>query len=91
MYKLLFEPLHELKEYGELLALTRAEPGKRPPRRTVELVGLSDSQRAHVLAALSRDTGRPLLVVAPNQLAAEHLLSDLGRLLEREAALLPAR
>ena len=46
MYKLLFEPLHELKEYGELLALTRAEPGKRPPRRTVELVGLSDSQRA---------------------------------------------
>ena len=91
MYKLLFEPLHELKEYGELLALTRAEPGKRPPRRTVELVGLSDSQRAHVLAALSRDTGRPLLVVAPNQLAAEHLLSDLSRLLEREAALLPAR
>lgn len=91
MYDLLFEPLRELEGYGQLLSTARREPGKRPQKNTVELVGLNDSQRAHVLAALSRDTGRPLLIVTPNQLVAEHLLSDLARMLDRGAAMLPAR
>ena len=91
MYNLLFEPLHELKEYVQLLEYAKVRTGKRPERRTVELVGLTDSQRAHVLAALCSDTGRPLIIVTANQLIAEKLLSDLARMLDRAAALLPAR
>ena len=53
MYKLLLEPLHELKEYRELLDQMRIDATGHPARRTVELVGLDDSQRAHVLSALS--------------------------------------
>ena len=76
MYKLLLEPLHELKEYRELLDQMRIDATGHPARRTVELVGLDDSQRAHVLSALSNDTTRPLLIVTSNQLVAERLLSD---------------
>ena len=91
MYKLLLEPLHELKEYRELLDQMRIDATGHPARHTVELVGLDDSQRAHVLSAISNDTTRPLLIVTSNQLVAERLLSDLARILDREAAILPAR
>lgn len=90
MYELLLEPLHELKEYRELLDQVRKDTSASA-RHAIELVGLSDSQRAHVLAALEHDTNRPLLIVTSNQLIAEHLLSDLARIFDREAAILPAR
>lgn len=91
MYNILFEHLRELKEYSELLTLTQTMSGRKSERRTTEVVGLTDSQRAHLLAALSRDTKRPLIIVTANQLVAERLLSDLVRLLDRAAAMLPAR
>ena len=54
--------------------------------------GLDDSQRAHLLAALQRKSGRTLLVVAPNDMAAQRLADDLGALLGGSAvAYFPAR
>ena len=54
--------------------------------------GLDDSQRAHLLAALQRKSGRTLLVVAPNDMAAQRLADDLGVLLGgASVAFFPAR
>ena len=80
----LFEPLEALEAFGEL---TRAlgKPG------VCSLYGPDDAQRAHVLAAVARKLGRPLLVIAPNDMAAARMAEDMNVLLGGAARLLPPR
>ncbi len=53
--------------------------------------GPDESQRAHLLAALSRRLDRPLLVIAPTDQAAARMVEDLGVLLDGAARYLPGR
>ncbi len=67
---------------AELLALLRRPGGLRPSVR-----GLSGSARALVLAHVYRDLGRTLVVVVPEQEAAEALRDDLEAFLGPDAVL----
>lgn len=53
--------------------------------------GMADGQKAHLAAALSRDTGRPLLFVASNEAQAARCYDDLTQFLGSGVYLLPAR
>ena len=79
----LFAPLEELGAFRSLKAAL-ATCG------TYGAYGLDDSQRAHVLAGLARDTGRPLLVLTATESAAQRMTEDLNALLGG-AVHLPAR
>ena len=80
----LFEPLEGLKSFGELISGLE-KPG------VCSAYGPDDAQRAHLLAAVVRKTDRPMLVIAPNDLAAQRMAEDLNMLLEGSAKHLPAR
>ena len=67
---------------AELLALLREPRGLRPAVR-----GLSGSARALVVAHIFRELGRPLVIVVPEQEAAEALRDDLEALLGPESVL----
>ena len=79
----LFAPLEELEAFRSLKAAL-ATCG------TYGAYGLDDSQRAHVLAGLARDTGRPLLVLTATESAAQRMTEDFNALLGG-AVHLPAR
>ena len=70
-------------EYKRLLA------GADTPG-TAALFGLPPAGRAQMLAALARDTGRPLCVVTPGEAEATHFAADLNTL-GIAAAVFPAR
>lgn len=53
--------------------------------------GLDDSQRAHMLCALQRKTGRTMLLVTSNDMAAQKLADDMNALLGGDVVFLPAR
>ena len=55
------------------------------------LYGPDDSQRAHLLAALARKTGRSMIILAPNDGIAMRMTEDMNMLLEGAARFLPAR
>ena len=80
----LFSPLDALDEFS---ALTEAlcRPG------AVMACGLDDAQKLHLMAAVARRLGRPLLYVTSNEVAAQRVAEDLGTLLGGNVALLPAR
>ena len=80
----LFTPLDELESFNEL---TRAleKPG------VCSAYGPDDAQRAHLLSAVARRTGRPVLVIEPNELAASRMAEDMNLLLGGGVRLLPAR
>ena len=80
----LFKPLDGLESFAEL---TRAleMPG------VCSVYGPDDSQRAHVLAAVALRTGRPVLVIEPNDTAASRMAEDMNLLLGGRARFLPAR
>ena len=83
-FDFLFEPLAELEEFQKLTqALKRAGVSSA--------YGIDDTQRVHFLAALARKLERPLLVIAPNDMAAQRIAEDLNVLLAGRAAVLPAR
>ena len=80
----LFSPLDALDEFSALTeALSR--PG------AVMACGLDDAQKLHLMAAVARRLGRPLLYVTSNEVAAQRVAEDLGTLLGGNVALLPAR
>ena len=66
----LFGPLDELESFREL---TRAldEPG------VCSAYGPDDAQRAHLLSAVALRTGRPVLVIEPNDMAASRMAEDM--------------
>ena len=80
----LFQPLDELNSFDEL---TRAlqEPG------VCSAYGPDDAQRAHLLAAVARRLGRPVLVIEPNDMAAARMAEDMNLLLGGGARFLPGR
>ncbi len=80
----LFEPLEGMSAFGELISGLE-KPG------VCSAYGPDDAQRAHLLAAIVRRTGRAMLVIAPNDLAAQRMAEDLNMLLEGGAKHLPAR
>ncbi|MBR6767682.1 MAG: DEAD/DEAH box helicase, partial [Clostridia bacterium] len=80
----LFEPLEGYDSFNELIRALE-KPG------VCSAYGPDDAQRAHLLAAVVRKTGRPMLVIAPNDLAAQRMAEDLNMLLEGAAKHLPAR
>ncbi|MEG1193108.1 MAG: transcription-repair coupling factor [Clostridia bacterium] len=80
----LFEPLNRLPEY-QGLAKALAQPGAQG------VFGLDDSQRLHLLAALARDTGRPLILVTNSEQSAARCVQDLSQLLGEGVMAFPAR
>ena len=80
----LFEPLERLESFQTLNEAIGA--GK-----ICSVYGPDDAQRAHLLAALARKTGRRLIVLAPNDMLAMHMTEDLNVLLEGGARMLPGR
>lgn len=81
---LIFEPLSELNAFRELLSATGA-PGAS------SVSGVDDSQRLHLLAALQRATGRPLLFVTSSGPGAQRAVEDLNHLMGGGAVAFPAR
>jgi transcription-repair coupling factor (superfamily II helicase) len=53
--------------------------------------GLSAIHKAHVAAALSGRTGRPLFVLCPDELEARKIAADMGSFLGAEVPVLPSR
>ena len=80
----LFAPMEGLEPMGELARALNG-PG------VCSLYGPDDAQRSHVLAALARRLGRPLLIIVPNDVAAARMAEDLNVLLGGAARLLPGR
>ncbi|MBQ6595568.1 MAG: transcription-repair coupling factor [Clostridia bacterium] len=72
----------------ELEAFRRLEGSVRTPGYTM-LYGTDESQAAHVLAALSEKTGRPLVILTADERAGMRLMEDLNVLLNGRAAFLP--
>jgi transcription-repair coupling factor (superfamily II helicase) len=53
--------------------------------------GLSSAHKAHFIAAARRKTGRPVVVLSPDESEAARLASDCAVLAEEEALILPCR
>ena len=83
-FDFIFEPLNGLEAF-ESLARSLQRDG------VYSAYGLDDTQRAHLLAALALRADRPLLVLTPNEMAAQRLTEDLNVLLAGRAAMLPPR
>ena len=81
---ILLSALRGLPEYGRLLAAV--ERGG-----AAALSGAGQIARSHLIAALSRDTGRPLVVVCQDDAAASRLQAELAAFLHQTAPVLPTR
>ena len=81
---LLLSALKSLPEYQQLL--TAVEKGQ-----VSALSGVGQLARSHVMAALFRDTGRPVLVVCQDDLAAQRMQAELAAFLGETPPLLPTR
>ncbi len=77
-----------LDRLGDYPRLLEALAQKKSP---VALAGLSAIHRGYLAAALHQDTGRPLVLVCPNDEEARRLARDLEALTGQEVPLLPAR
>ena len=77
--------LTRLGDYPRLLAALNQ--GKSP----LALSGLAAVHRAHLAAALHKDTGRPLVVVCADEGEARRAAGDLAAFTGAEVPLLPAR
>ena len=79
-----FAPLEAHAPYRQLLAAAGGDA-------LVTAFGMSDGQKAHLAAALSRDTGRPVLFVAANEGHAARCFDDLTQFLGTGVYLLMPR
>jgi len=78
--------LQQMPQYREILKALAAD------RVPLVCVGLSHIHKAHLTAALSEDTGRPVLLIAPDEPTALRLADDLrGFLPKNEVLHYPAR
>ena len=71
-------------EYEQLCLL--AESGQ-----TAAVSGVSQIARAHWIAALHEDTGRPVVAVCQDDMAADRLRTELAAFLGAQPAVLPGR
>ena len=76
--------LRDLPEYQALRAASEA-PGASA------ITGLSSIHRAHMISALHQDTGRPVLVVCQDDLAASRMAQELSGFLGQTPPVLPTR
>ena len=80
----LFAPLEELSHFKELIASLMSGG-------VSALYGPDDTQRAHILVSAQRKLGRPMLVLAPNDVAAQRLAEDMNALTDGGCVFMPAR
>lgn len=83
-YNILFAPLAGWAPYEEL------KQAAALPQVTAAY-GMAEGQKAHLAAALVQDTGRPLVMVMPNDVAAARMAEDLSQLLGEGVGLMPGR
>jgi len=82
--ELLLSALFDTPEYRELRAAVQSGS-------CAALSGLAPVTRAHYIAALHRDTGRPALVLCHDEMAARSMQEALQSFLSEPVALLPSR
>jgi len=80
----LFEPLQRLESFRRLTEALAA--GK-----ICSAYGPDDAQRAHLLAGVAREMGRPMVVLSPNESTALRMTEDLNMFMGGRARCLPAR
>ena len=76
--------LQKSTDYNQLLKAVEA-------KQAVAVSGLSQTPRSHVLAAVHEQSGRPLVAVCQDDMAAKRLASELGAFLGEEPPVLPSR
>jgi len=76
--------LQKSPDYMQLLQAVEA-------KQAVAVSGLSQAPRSHVLAAAHEQSGRPLIAVCQDDMAAKRLASELGAFLGEEPPVLPSR
>ena len=76
--------LQKSTDYNQLLKAVEA-------KQAVAVSGLSQAPRSHVLAAVHEQSGRPLIAVCQDDMAAKRLASELGAFLGDEPPVLPSR
>ena len=81
---ILHQLLHKSPDYEQLLAAVNA-------RQAAAVSGLSQAPRSHVLAALHEHSGRPLVAVCQDELAAARIAAELGAFLGEQPPVLPSR
>ena len=80
----LLSSLQELPEYERLLQAV--EKGE-----TAALSGVGQISRSHIIAALAEQSGRPMVILCQDELAAQRVQAELAAFLGREVPLLPSR
>lgn len=80
----LFSAYESREEWKKLLRLTE-KPG------CTALSDIAEGERPFLAAALSRRTGRPVVLICPTELAAQRYAQDIFRLTGRECGVLPPR
>ena len=76
--------LQKSTDYNQLLKAVEA-------KQADAVSGLSQAPRSHVLAAAHEQSGRPLVAVCQDDMAAKRLASELGAFLGEEPPVLPSR
>ena len=82
--KLLNTLLRALPEYNTMLSCAEKN-------RACAVTGLSSIHRAHLAAALRQDSGRHILVICQDDLAASRMVEELSGFLDEKPVLLPTR
>jgi transcription-repair coupling factor (superfamily II helicase) len=80
----LLESLRPLPEYAALVKLLEA-------RQAAAVAGVGEMTRSHLAAAVCRETGRPMLVVCPDETAARRVQQELAAFLGSTPPILPGR
>ena len=76
--------LNTIPEYRSLLdSLSRGE--------NAAVTGIGQINRSHLLAGLSRDLDRPLVILTQDDMSARRLQGELKNFLGMEAPILPSR
>ncbi len=76
--------LQNIPEYTSLLETV----GKN---RSAAITGIGQINRSHLIAGLRRDTGRPIVVLCQDDMAAKRLQTELQAFLGENAPVLPSR
>ncbi len=81
--KAFLDVLNELSEFREAADICRRQG------TALNMVGISETQKAHIIAALIKKTGKQAAVISGSELSARRLFDDLEVFLEEETVLLP--
>ena len=79
--------LHALKTIPEYVSLLESL-GKG---RSAAITGIGQINRSHLIAGLRRDSGRPVVILCQDDMAAKRLQTELQAFLGETAPVLPSR